>query len=73
MKRLLMLMGAFALATVCWTGCFPDDYLDERPVVKPEKPEPEPEPEPDPEPDPDPKPEDDLSYENLAAYDCLKN
>ena len=76
MKRFLSMLGASALALFCWTACFPDDYLDETkkepPVVKPE-------------PKPDPKPDDgdkddtgsgsqeNLSYDDLAAYDYLKN
>ena len=72
MKRLLSMLGASALAMFCWTACFPDDYLDETkkepPVVKPE-------------PKPDPKPnngtgsgsQENLSYDDLAAYDYLKN
>jgi GH35 family endo-1,4-beta-xylanase len=75
MKRLLSMLGASALAMFCWTACFPDDYLDETkkepPVVKPE-------------PKPDPKPDDgdkddtgsgsqeNLSYDDLSAYDYLK-
>ena len=72
MKRFLSMLGASALALFCWTACFPDDYLDETkkepPVVKPE-------------PKPDPKPDggtgsgsqENLSYDDLAAYDYLKN
>lgn len=75
MKRFLILLGLMSLVTVCWTGCFPDDYLDDVVQVTPQepKPEPEPDPTPEPEPEPEPEPDDHLSYDNLAAYGPLKS
>ena len=68
---------ALAILSASLAGCFPDDYLDDRidiETIKPQpKPEPEPEPEPEPDPDPTPGEDDGLSYDNLAAYDDLKN
>ena len=76
MNRSFVKIGVIALFSLCAWGCFPDDYLDDRPVV--EKPNPKPDPKPDPQPDPDPTPEpdpeeDNLSYDDLSAYDHLKN
>lgn len=74
MSRQIVKIGAVVLSLAFVAGCFPDDYLDDRPVV--EKPDPKPEPDPDPTPDPGPDPtpgDDNLSYDNLAAYDALKN
>lgn len=57
------------LSLLCLTGCFPDDFTEDikteqEPVVKPK-------------PEPDPAPEPELpavpSYDNLEAYDYLKN
>lgn len=64
-----------ALSALCLTGCFPDDPIEDEPVDVPVKPEPKPDPDPDPtpDPDPDPKPDVGLSYDNLPAYDNLKN
>ena len=75
MKRFITILCFSVLACFCWTGCFPDDYLDDKPVVAPPKPQPdpEPEPEPEPEPDPDPEPDDGLNYDNLSAYGPLKS
>ena len=82
---------ASALAMLCWTACFPDDYLDEinkgnQPVVNPgtgeeggEGTDPGTDPGEDPGEDPgtdpgtDPGDDSQLSYDNLAAYDVLKN
>lgn len=76
-ERFLASAVAVLIATTSVTACFPDDYLDddddqETPAPTP-KPEPEPEPEPEPDPTPDPEPENKLSYDNLDAYDYLKN
>ena len=75
MKRYITVLLFSVLASICWTGCFPDDYLDDQPVVAPPKPDPDPEPQPDPEPEPepDPEPEDGLNYDNLSAYGPLKS
>ena len=77
MKRYITVLLFSVLASICWTGCFPDDYLDDQPVVAPPKPkpdpEPEPQPDPEPEPEPDPEPEDGLNYDNLSAYGPLKS
>ena len=62
-----------ALSALCLTGCYPDDPIEDEPVDVPVKPEPKPDPDPDPTPDPDPKPDAGLSYDNLPAYDNLKN
>lgn len=35
MKRILLTLGVVMLAALCVTACFPDDYLDETPVVTP--------------------------------------
>ena len=79
MKRYIAILLFSVLATLSWTSCFPDDYLDDEPVVTPPKPEPKPEPEPDPDPqpepdpDPEPEPEDPLTYDNLSEYGPLKS
>ena len=74
MNRSFVKIGVIALLALCALGCFPDDYLDDRPVVEKPAPKPDPKPDPDPTPEPDPgQEEDDLSYENLEAYDNLKN
>ena len=75
MKRHIVILLFSVLATLSWTSCFPDDYLVDKHVVTPQKPEPkpEPEPEPDPEPDPEPEPEDPLTYDNLSEYGPLKS
>lgn len=75
MKRFITILCFSVLACFCWTGCFPDDYLDDKPVVAPPKPQPDPEPEPEPEPkpEPDPEPDDGLNYDNLSAYGPLKS
>ena len=76
MNRSFVKIGVIALLSLCAWGCFPDDYLDDRPVVeKPDlKPDPKPDPQPDPDPTPEPDPEEDnLSYDDLSAYDHLKN
>lgn len=87
MRRLSLMFCASALAMLCWTACFPDDYLDEinkgdQPVVNPgtgeeggEGTDPGTDPGEDPGTDPGTDPGDDsqLSYDNLAAYDFLKN
>ena len=61
MNRSFVKIGVIALFSLCAWGCFPDDYLDDRPVV--EKPNPKPAPKPDPQPDPDPTPEPDSDPE----------
>lgn len=74
MDRLFVKIGVMLLSLSFVAGCFPDDYLDDRPVVEKPDPKPEPDPDPDPTPEPGPTPGDDnLSYDNLAAYDALKN
>lgn len=35
MKRYLLVISSVILASLSWTGCFPDDYKDDRPVVTP--------------------------------------
>ena len=50
MKRAVLIILALVLGALCLTGCFPDDYLDEKPVDIPVKPEPEPDQEPEPGP-----------------------
>lgn len=76
----ILLASFIALALA---SCGPDidpvpDDGDETVIPTPEpepdpEPEPEPEPDPEPEPEPDPDPEPELSYDNLDAYDFLKN
>jgi GH35 family endo-1,4-beta-xylanase len=78
MRRYFSVLFAAILASLCWTGCFPDDFEHERPEIPPviEKPD-------QGTTDPDPGEEDDdeeeeevedlLSYDNLDAYDFLKN
>ena len=73
MKKYIFIFLLSCLASVCWTGCSPDDFTNEGDVVIPPEPDPKPEPEPDPEPVPEPEPVDSLNYDNLAAYDFLKN
>ena len=75
MNRSIIRILALAILSASLAGCFPDDYLDDRIDIENIKPQPKPEPEPEPEPEPDPTPgvDDGLSYDNLAAYDGLKN
>ena len=78
MKKLLLMIAALVLGSLCWTGCFPDDFLDDKPVVNPQpqpkpEPDPTPDPEPEPEPDPAPDPDDHLSYDTLGDYAPLKD
>ena len=75
MNRSIIRILALAILSASLAGCFPDDYLDDRIDIENIKPQPKPEPEPEPEPEPDPTPgvDDGLSYDNLAAYDDLKN
>lgn len=77
MKRCFVKTGIIVLSLLLMTGCFPDDYLNDRldiENIKPQpKPEPDPKPEPEPEPEPTPGEDDNLSYDNLDAYDDLKN
>lgn len=73
MNRSIIRILALAILSASFAGCFPDDYLDDRIDIENIKPKPKPEPEPEPEPDPTPGVDDGLSYDNLAAYDALKN
>lgn len=72
MKKLYRFAVACAMVFFL-AGC--SEKVQYAPVNPPgnqnQKPEPEPEPEPD--PGDDPKEDDELSYDNLAAYDHLKN
>ena len=67
--NIFRILGFSVLSLLCLTGCFPDDFTEDikteqEPVVKPK-------------PEPDPAPEPELpavpSYDNLEAYDYLKN
>lgn len=75
-------MNKFVFATVtallsalCLTGCFPDDYLDDRPVIPPpvQKPDKDTDQTPGEEEEGKDDEKDILSYDNLDAYDFLKN
>ena len=80
MKRFYRLLAAALLASICWTGCFPDDFEHERPVI-PSPPVEKPEQDTDPVPGDDSQDDEQdnndedvlLSYDNLDAYDFLKN
>ena len=80
MRRYFSVLFAAILASLCWTGCFPDDFEHERPEIPPviEKPDqgttdPDPGEDEDDEEEEEEEVEDLLSYDNLDAYDFLKN
>ena len=68
MKRFFTLLFSVVIASSLWTGCNPEDKPLDPPVVSP----------PDPNPGTTPgtggeNTEDKLTYDNLTAYDCLRN
>ena len=72
MNRFFLTAGMILLALTFTTGCFPDDYLDDK-DDQTQQPVPKPEPKPEPEPGPTPEPDNGLSYDDLDAYDVLKS
>lgn len=44
MRRTIFIAAAIALSAICWTGCTPEDVIEDKPVEKPEIPVPDPEP-----------------------------
>ena len=85
MNRFFLTLGTAALALFLLTGCFPDDYDTgtdvQKPVTNPENgngTDPEgpgdgTDPDTDPDTDTDPGEGDELSYDDLDAYDVLKS
>lgn len=65
--KIFMIAAAAAVAF----SCTPEEVPEDDPVIV--DPEPDPEPEPEPEPDPTPDPDTVPSYDNLGAYEPLKN
>ena len=67
MKRNINALLCAVLASLCWTGCFPEDRPFDPPVVTP------PEQKPGEKPGQGEEQGDKLTYDNLNAYDYLKN
>ena len=70
MKAVYRFVIALAML-VFFAGC--SEKVQYAPINPPGKQDPKPEPEPEPEPEPNPGEDDNLSYDNLDAYDDLKN
>ena len=70
MKAVYRFVIALAML-VFFAGC--SEKVQYAPINPPGKQDPKPEPEPEPEPEPAPGEDDNLSYDNLDAYDDLKN
>lgn len=70
MKAVYRFVIALAML-VFFAGC--SEKVQYAPINPPGKQDPKPEPEPEPEPEPTPGKDDNLSYDNLDAYDDLKN
>ena len=70
MKAVYRFVIALAML-VFFAGC--SEKVQYAPINPPGKQDPKPEPEPEPEPEPTPGEDDNLSYDNLDAYDDLKN
>ena len=72
-SRILLAAILLSVAVSCDPVIDPVPDSDDDKEVVPPTPVPDPEPEPEPEPEPDPDPEPQPSYDNLGAYDVLKN
>ena len=72
-SRILLAAVLFSAVVSCDPVIDPAPDQDDDKEVVPPTPVPDPEPEPEPEPDPEPDPEPQPSYDNLGAYDVLKN
>ena len=67
MKRNINVLLCSVLALLLWTGCFPEERPFDPPMVTP------PEEKPEEKPGQEENQEDKLTYDNLNAYDYLRN